>query len=212
MPRKRSDGVPEKRTTPRVPKAGKPPSKEEDLLVPDTKAPFPFVGIGDSAGELEAFEQFFTHTPPDTRMAFVLIQYLDPQHKSILSEPVRRYTKKTVHEVEDGMLVEPEWFLFLGSSETIGEFSDYFSVLDSKWKLYKRKDANLAQRHVPDIHTPTATDRRVDAQSAIHGAPVRGTNYREAAEKIIVESYGPTGVRSCRASTRNWRLPRHGRV
>jgi two-component system, chemotaxis family, CheB/CheR fusion protein len=110
MPRKRSDGVPKKRTTPRVPKAGKPTSKEKDLAVPDTKTPFPIVGIGASAGGLEAFERFFTHTPPDTGMAFVLVRHLDPKHKSILSELVRRYTKLTVHEVEDGMMVEPNTF------------------------------------------------------------------------------------------------------
>ena len=90
--------------------------------------------------------------------------------------------------------LKKEGFLFLGSSETIGEFSDYFSVMDRKWKLFKRKDTDLAQRQVLDLHAPTVTDRRVDAQMARHGAPVRGTNYRDVAEKIILESYGPTGV------------------
>ena len=103
MPRKRSDGVLKKQTTSKVPRAGKPTSKEKDCSVLDTKSPFPIVGIGASAGGLEAFEQFFTHTPPDTGMAFVLIQHLDPKHKSILSDLVQRYTRMTVHEVEDGM-------------------------------------------------------------------------------------------------------------
>ncbi len=39
---------------------------------------FPIVGIGASAGGLEAFQQFFTSMPPDTGMAFVLVQHLDP--------------------------------------------------------------------------------------------------------------------------------------
>jgi two-component system CheB/CheR fusion protein len=90
--------------------------------------------------------------------------------------------------------LKKEGFLFLGSSETIGEFSDYFSVVDRKWKLFKRKDTGLAQRQVMDFHPPTATDRRVDAQTAKHVAPLRGTNYRGVAEKVILESYGPTGV------------------
>ena len=47
---------------------------------------FPVVGIGASAGGLESFEQFFTGLPPDTGMAFVLIQHLSPPHKSILPE------------------------------------------------------------------------------------------------------------------------------
>lgn len=69
---------------------------------------FPIIGIGASAGGLEAFEQFFTHMPPDTGMAFVLVQHLDPTHKSILVDLVRRYTRMKVHEVEDGMKVEPD--------------------------------------------------------------------------------------------------------
>ena len=40
-------------------------------------------------------------------------------------------------------------FLFLGSSETIGELSDYFSVVDRKWKLFQRKDTEFKERHVP---------------------------------------------------------------
>ena len=68
---------------------------------------FPVVGIGASAGGLEAFEQFFTRMPPDSGMAFVLIQHLDPTHKSILSELIKRYTSMRVAEVEDGMPVEP---------------------------------------------------------------------------------------------------------
>ncbi|MGR9108184.1 MAG: chemotaxis protein CheB [Gammaproteobacteria bacterium] len=72
------------------------------------KKGFPIVGIGASAGGLEAFEQFFTHTPPDTGLAFVLVQHLDPTHKSILVDLVRRYTRMKVFEVEDGMTVQPD--------------------------------------------------------------------------------------------------------
>lgn len=108
MPRRKTEGIPKDRATSKPRKAVKPARKEEDISVLDTKPlPFPIVGIGASAGGLEAFERFFTHTPPDTGMAFVLVQHLDPKHKSILSELVRRYTKMTVREVEDGMAVEP---------------------------------------------------------------------------------------------------------
>jgi two-component system CheB/CheR fusion protein len=68
---------------------------------------FPIVGIGASAGGLEAFEQFFTNMPPDSGMAFVIVQHLDPTHKSILADLVKRYTRMDVFEVEDGMKVEP---------------------------------------------------------------------------------------------------------
>jgi two-component system CheB/CheR fusion protein len=72
-------------------------------------ADFPIVGIGASAGGLAAFEAFFSTMPPDRDpgMAFVFVQHLARDHKSILSELVRRYTKMEVFEVEDGMVVKP---------------------------------------------------------------------------------------------------------
>lgn len=70
---------------------------------------FPIVGIGASAGGLAAFEAFFSgmpvHTNPD--MAFVLIQHLPPDHKSILTDLIQRYTRMQVSEVTDGVIVQP---------------------------------------------------------------------------------------------------------
>ena len=73
--------------------------------VPD----FPVVGIGASAGGLAAFEAFFSGMPldADPGMAFVLVQHLAPDHKSILTGLISRYTRMHVFEVEDGMKVQP---------------------------------------------------------------------------------------------------------
>ena len=73
------------------------------------QACFPIVGIGASAGGLAAFEAFFSGMPADTDpgMAFVLVQHLAPDHKSILTDLIRRYTRMEVFEVEDGMVVQP---------------------------------------------------------------------------------------------------------
>ena len=69
---------------------------------------FPIVGLGASAGGLKAFEQFFSGMPinTDPEMAFVLVQHLAPDHESILTELIRRYTTMHVYEVTDGMVVE----------------------------------------------------------------------------------------------------------
>ena len=82
------------------------------LAAPDpagTVAGFPIVGIGASAGGLAAFEAFFSGMPAatDPGMAFVLVQHLAPDHKSLLTELIRRYTRMQVFEVEDGMMVQP---------------------------------------------------------------------------------------------------------
>ncbi|HEY5466537.1 MAG TPA: chemotaxis protein CheB, partial [Clostridia bacterium] len=70
---------------------------------------FPVVGIGASAGGLAAFEAFFSGMPAhaDPGMAFVLVQHLAPDHKSMLTELIRRYTRMEVFEVVDGMAVKP---------------------------------------------------------------------------------------------------------
>jgi two-component system, chemotaxis family, CheB/CheR fusion protein len=72
-------------------------------------ADFPIVGIGASAGGLAAFEAFFSGLPADSApgMAFVLVQHLAPDHESILTELIKRYTSMQVFEVEDGMVVQP---------------------------------------------------------------------------------------------------------
>lgn len=76
---------------------------------PNDSPLFPVVGIGASAGGLMAFEAFFSAMPPatDPGMAFVLMQHLAPDHKSLLTEIIRRYTRMQIFEVEDGMVVEP---------------------------------------------------------------------------------------------------------
>ena len=74
---------------------------------PEPAAGFPIVGIGASAGGLEAFEQFFRRVPPDCGMAFVLVPHLDPSHASILTEILQRATTLPVVEAQDQMTVAP---------------------------------------------------------------------------------------------------------
>lgn len=69
---------------------------------------FPVVGVGASAGGLEAFRELLNHLPTNTGMALVLVQHLDPKHESMLAELLARSTKLTVSEVEHGMKVEPD--------------------------------------------------------------------------------------------------------
>jgi two-component system CheB/CheR fusion protein len=68
---------------------------------------FPIVGIGASAGGLEAFSELLAHLSLDAAMAFVLVQHLDPKYPSILSEILSRTTPLPVVEVQHGVRVEP---------------------------------------------------------------------------------------------------------
>jgi len=71
------------------------------------KITFPVIGMGASAGGLEAFEQFFLNMPSDSGMAFVLVVHLDPTHKPLIAELLKKYTKMEVYQVSDGMRVNP---------------------------------------------------------------------------------------------------------
>src|SRR3954464_15005519 len=69
--------------------------------------PFPVVGIGASAGGLEAFIELLSNLPPDTGMAFVLVQHLDPSHQSLLPELLSPHTRMPVITVENDLEIEP---------------------------------------------------------------------------------------------------------
>jgi two-component system, chemotaxis family, CheB/CheR fusion protein len=72
------------------------------------RTPSYIVGIGASAGGLEAIERFFDNLPLDTGMAFVIVQHLSPDFKSMMDELLARHTKLPIHLVEDGMPVEAD--------------------------------------------------------------------------------------------------------
>src|ERR1044072_2252368 len=69
---------------------------------------FPIVGIGASAGGLEALEQFLTRVPAGSGMAFAVIQHLDPTHKGMLPELLQRSTGMHVVQVKDRTQVQPD--------------------------------------------------------------------------------------------------------
>ena len=78
-----------------------------DPLQATADAWFPIIGIGASAGGLEAIETFLRHIPADCGMAFVIIQHLDPVHKGFLVELLQRVTPMPVIQVTDRMVIKP---------------------------------------------------------------------------------------------------------
>ncbi|MBA4374484.1 MAG: chemotaxis protein CheB, partial [Thermodesulfovibrio sp.] len=81
-------------------------SPKETLSRPQ-RSLFPIVGIGASAGGLEALEQFIGHVPENSGMAFVIVQHLDPTHKGIMPELLQRITGMDVIQVKDRMRIKP---------------------------------------------------------------------------------------------------------
>ena len=75
---------------------------------PQASVSFPIVGIGASAGGLEALEHFLGRVPAASGMAFVIVQHLDPTHKGIMPELLQRVTGMKVIQVKDRTRVRPE--------------------------------------------------------------------------------------------------------
>jgi two-component system CheB/CheR fusion protein len=69
---------------------------------------FPIVGIGASAGGLEALEHFLSHVPTNSGMAFVIVQHLSPTRKGIMPELLQRTTGMKVIQVKDRTRVQPD--------------------------------------------------------------------------------------------------------
>ncbi|BAU09636.1 signal transduction histidine kinase with CheB and CheR activity [Leptolyngbya sp. NIES-3755] len=93
-------------------KKSQPNSSEGKVSVNNPQNPhdksFPVVGIGASAGGLDAFTQLLNHLPIDTGMAFVIIQHMPADQISALSEILARSTQMPVQEAQDGMTIAPD--------------------------------------------------------------------------------------------------------
>lgn len=81
-------------------------TKKKTALNSNTHS-FLIVGMGASAGGLEAFKEFFSATPKNMGMAFVIVQHLDPTHKSLMVQLLKRHTDMEVKEVKDKTQVLP---------------------------------------------------------------------------------------------------------
>lgn len=84
-----------------------------------SRLPFAVVGIGASAGGLEAYTEFLQACPTDTGMAFVLIQHLPPDKETLLAEILARHTQMPVSVVEDGVAVKPNHVYVIRPGHTL---------------------------------------------------------------------------------------------
>jgi two-component system, chemotaxis family, CheB/CheR fusion protein len=108
----------------------KPPGDEPAVSSPDLSVelagsasrahlPFHVVGIGASAGGLQALEEFFEQVPKDSGMAYVVVQHLSPDHTSLLGEILGRRARIPVMEIEDGVNVEPNKAYVIAPGHTL---------------------------------------------------------------------------------------------
>lgn len=103
---------------------------------------FPVVGIGASAGGLDAFKQLLKAIPDDSGMAYVLVQHLDPNHQSILPELLQKVTSIPIMEVTNDIKVAPDHIYILPSNKIM-------IANDGVLELRPRPEKNKTERNMP---------------------------------------------------------------
>lgn len=114
---------------------------------------FPIVGIGASAGGLNAFTQLLKVLPIDTGMAFVLVQHLDPKHISLLPDLIKRTTAMPVIEISDNLRVEPNHIYVMPPTHSL-------ALLHGVLQLLPRPDVRGKFLPIDDFLTSLAQDRK----------------------------------------------------
>ncbi|MEI6435545.1 MAG: chemotaxis protein CheB [Bacteroidota bacterium] len=105
------------------------PVKETAISKPDVNQ-FPIVGIGASAGGLEALEQFFGNMPKDNGMSFVVIQHLDPNHIGIMPELLQRITSMKVFQATDRLKVKPNCVYVIPPNKSLSLLNGALHLFD----------------------------------------------------------------------------------
>ncbi len=155
------------------------------------------VGIGASAGGLEALERLFTHMPADTGLAFVVVQHLSPDHKSLMVELLSKHTTMAVRRVEDEMAVEPDTVYLLPPKRTV-------VIQGDRLKLADRSPGHAVPLPV-DIFFSSLAEARGEAAAAI---VLSGTGSDGARGVADIKAAGGTVLVQDEASAKFDGMPR----
>ncbi|ABE51391.1 CheR/B methyltransferase-like protein [Methanococcoides burtonii DSM 6242] len=96
---------------------------------------FHIVGIGASAGGLEAIAEFFENMPHNSGMAFIVVQHLSPDYKSLMVEILSKHTQMEVLRAEEGMLVEPNKVYLIPPKKNLSIFNQRLLIEQSSSTL-----------------------------------------------------------------------------
>jgi two-component system, chemotaxis family, CheB/CheR fusion protein len=139
-----------------------------------SKDEFPIVGLGASAGGLEAFRAFFSSMPADSGMAFILVQHLDPTHTSNMVELLRRYTSMPVDEAVDGMAAEPNHVYMIPPNRNmtvsnrtlhLKEQSEHPGIAHSIDLFFRSLATDLKNKSIGVILSGTGADGSIGAKA-----------------------------------------------
>ena len=115
-------------------------TKEKPRIVSDNL--FPVVGIGASAGGLDAFKKLLKAIPENSGMAYVLVQHLDPDHESLLPSLLQKVTNIPVSEISDDIKVVPDHIYIIPSNKML-------VANDGVLQLSPRPSKSKKERNLP---------------------------------------------------------------
>jgi two-component system CheB/CheR fusion protein len=153
-----------KKTAPKISSIKK---KKETVELSPTNNSFYVVGIGASAGGLEAIEKFFGNMPGNPGMAFIVVTHLDPNHISIMPELIQKSTKMKLFQAEDGMVVEPDHVYVAPANRDLAIFHGKIQLIEPLethgFRLpidffFKSLSADLGEKAICIILSGTASD------------------------------------------------------
>jgi two-component system, chemotaxis family, CheB/CheR fusion protein len=110
------------------------------------------VGIGASAGGLEAIHDLFDNIPQDTNFSFVIIQHLSPDYKSLMAELLSKHTKMQVLEADEGMLVKPNCVYVIPNKKLI-------TIRHGKLRLTEKNATNAPNTAIDTFFESLAEDK-----------------------------------------------------
>ncbi|MEP7233637.1 MAG: chemotaxis protein CheB, partial [Ginsengibacter sp.] len=112
---------------------------------------FPVVGIGASAGGLEAFKRLIKAIPEKTGMAYILVQHLHPDHSSALPEILQRETVMKVNEISDNVKVQPDEVYIIPANKMLVA-TDGVLQLSPRPKEQKNMPIDLFLSSLAEVH------------------------------------------------------------
>ena len=121
---------------------------------------FPVIGIGASAGGLEALRALFSGTSEKTGMAFVVVQHLDPTHESLMAQLIERYTGMAVSQAVGGEAIEQDHIYVIPPGHGL-------ALNDGVLDLTEFKDPRGLRRPIDDFFESLAQDRQSSAACVI---------------------------------------------
>nr|WP_198999485.1 CheR family methyltransferase [Flavobacterium sp. ASV13] len=125
---------------------------KKNILPKATRQDFPIVGIGASAGGLEAFTQFIDAIPDDSQMAYVIVQHLHPLHDSILTELLSRVSRIPIIEITDDVHLAPNIIYVIPENKILTSFDGVLKlsprIKDTKNQVIDIFFNSLAEAHL----------------------------------------------------------------